>query len=81
LILWYSSNLAQRADLKTFCDQMRLCLLNLHLHPKAGIRVRTVAHDAYSIADNHPKNAFLDMTLRIGEGRTDVQKTDSAKAL
>ena len=43
--------------------------------------MRTVAHDAYSIADNHPKNAFLDMTLRIGEGRTDVQKTDSAKAL
>ena len=81
LIVQYSSNLAQRANLKTFCNQMRLCLLNLNLFPEAGIRVRAVAHDAYSIADNHQENAFLDMILRIGEGRTDAQKTDSGETL
>ena len=43
--------------------------------------MRAVAHDAYSIADNHPENAFLDMILRIGEGRTDAQKTDSGETL
>ena len=81
LIIQYSQNLVQRADLKAFCDQMRQTLLNLGLYPEAGIRVRAVAHEIYSIADDHPKNAFLDMTLRIGEGRTDAQKKASGAAL
>jgi 5-carboxymethyl-2-hydroxymuconate isomerase len=74
LVIQYSKNLAQRADIKIFCEQMKHGLLSLNLYPAAGIRVRAAPQDDYVIADGHPENGFLDMTLRIGAGRTEAQK-------
>lgn len=81
LIIQYSTNLTQRADIKIFCEQMKHGLLSLNLYPAAGIRVRAAPQDDYVIADSHPENSFLDMTLRIGAGRTEAQKKASGTAL
>ena len=36
--------------------------------------MRAMACDDYLVADAHPENSFLDMTLRIGLGRTEEAK-------
>ena len=51
------------------------------LFPLAGIRVRAHPMPHSSIADEHPNNAFADMILRIGEGRSDEQKAAAGAAL
>ena len=43
--------------------------------PVGGIRVRGMAADVSSIADRKAKYSFVDMVLRMGEGRSeDVRK-------
>jgi len=44
--------------------------------PLAGIRVRAHPMPQYSVADGHSKNAFVDMVLRMGEGRSDATKSE-----
>ena len=44
--------------------------------PLAGIRVRAHPMPHYFVADGHPKNAFVDMVLRMGEGRSDATKSE-----
>lgn len=46
-----------------------------------AIRVRAVRCDIYDIADKHPDNAFMAMTLRIGAGRSKADKQRIGGAL
>jgi len=39
------------------------------IFPLGGIRVRAVRCEHYAIADGNPHFGFLDMVLRLGEGR------------
>ena len=39
------------------------------IFPLGGIRVRAIKCEHYAIADGNPNLAFLDMVLRLGEGR------------
>jgi len=39
------------------------------IFPLGGIRVRAVRCEHYAIADGNPDLGFLDMVLRLGEGR------------
>lgn len=81
LIIQYSQNLETENDITTFCAHMRDAILALGHYPEAGIRVRASAVAHYAIADLDPKNAFLDMTFRIGSGRSDAQKSETGTAL
>ena len=42
-----------------------------------GVRVRATRVDHYSIADGDPKHGFIDMSVRIREGRPDSVKQDA----
>jgi 5-carboxymethyl-2-hydroxymuconate isomerase len=44
-------------------------------------RVRAVRCEAYSIGDALPQNAFIDMTLRMGEGRSRESRRASGEAI
>ena len=44
------------------------------LFPLAGARTRALRVDDCLIVDGHPDNAFVHVVLRIGHGRSDVQK-------
>jgi 5-carboxymethyl-2-hydroxymuconate isomerase len=67
--LQYSANLDATLDIAAACEVVRHAAVETGIFPLGGIRVRAIRCDHYAIADGRPDHAFLDMVLRIGEGR------------
>src|SRR6476620_7353367 len=65
----YSANLDARVDMGAVVELVRKAAVETGIFPLGGIRVRTVRCEHYAIADANPHLAFLDMVLRLGEGR------------
>ena len=65
----YSANLESLIDMKNFCDLIRKAGLETKVFPMAGIRVRALKCEHFSIADNDPNNGFIDISIRLREGR------------
>lgn len=72
----YSRNLEDRIDMAGLCDCLRRAGIETGVFPMAGIRVRALACDHYSIADGAPDRGFIDISVRLRGGRPlDVRKT------
>jgi 5-carboxymethyl-2-hydroxymuconate isomerase len=67
--LEYSANLDSRVDMRAVVEVVRKAAVETGIFPLGGIRVRTVRCEHYAIADGRPNYGFLDMVLRLGEGR------------
>ena len=65
----YSANLDSRLDIGAVCEIVRKAAVETGIFPLGGIRVRAVRCEHYAIADARNDYGFLDMVLRIGEGR------------
>ena len=65
----YSANLDRRLDIGAVCEVVRKAAVETGIFPLGGIRVRAVRCEHYAIADARQDYGFLDMVLRIGEGR------------
>ena len=65
----YSANLDERLDMAEVVDVVRKAAVETGIFPLGGIRVRAVRCEHYAIADGRPAYGFLDMVLRLGEGR------------
>ena len=65
----YSANLDDRLDIGAACEVVRKAAVETGIFPLGGIRVRAVRCEHYAIADARNDYGFLDMVLRIGEGR------------
>ncbi|EHR02131.1 5-carboxymethyl-2-hydroxymuconate Delta-isomerase [Bradyrhizobium sp. WSM471] len=65
----YSANLDDRLDIGAACEVVRRAAVETGIFPLGGIRVRAVRCEHYAIADARQDYGFLDMVLRIGEGR------------
>jgi 5-carboxymethyl-2-hydroxymuconate isomerase len=65
----YSANLDARIDMGKIVELVRKAAVETGIFPLGGIRVRTVRCEHYAIADGNPQLGFLDMVLRLGEGR------------
>ena len=65
----YSANLDGRLDIGAACEVVRRAAVETGIFPLGGIRVRAVRCEHYAIADARQDYGFLDMVLRIGEGR------------
>ena len=65
----YSANLDGRVDMGKICEVVRKAAVETGIFPLGGIRVRAVRCEHYAIADGKPTYGFLDMVLRLGEGR------------
>lgn len=70
----YSGNLDQVVDMADFCECIRVAMLDTALFELGAVRVRALRAEAYAIADALPQNAFIDMSLRIGTGRSAEDK-------
>ncbi|MBU2980929.1 5-carboxymethyl-2-hydroxymuconate Delta-isomerase [Lentibacter algarum] len=70
----YSANLEARVDMAALCDHLRLAAIETGLFPMAGIRVRAFKAEHVSIADGNPEHAFLDLSIRLREGREQQAK-------
>jgi 5-carboxymethyl-2-hydroxymuconate isomerase len=65
----YSANLEEHVDMPALLDVLRLAAIETGLFPLAGIRIRAFKANHVSIADGDPRHAFLDLGIRLREGR------------
>ena len=65
----YSANLDGHLDMAEVVEVVRKAAVEAVIFPLGGIRVRAIKCEHYAIADGNPNHAFLDMVLRLGEGR------------
>jgi 5-carboxymethyl-2-hydroxymuconate isomerase len=67
--LEYSANLDQHVDMGGVVEVVRRAAVETGIFPLGGIRVRAIRCEHYAIADGGAQHGFLDMVLRLGEGR------------
>ncbi|MFB9265193.1 5-carboxymethyl-2-hydroxymuconate Delta-isomerase [Bradyrhizobium erythrophlei] len=67
--LEYSANLDGLVNIGEVVEVVRKAAVETGIFPLGGIRVRAVRCEHYSIADGRKNYGFLDMVLRLGEGR------------
>jgi 5-carboxymethyl-2-hydroxymuconate isomerase len=65
----YSANLDAHVDMGAVVEVVRKAAVETGIFPLGGIRVRAIRCGHYAIADGGEKLGFLDMVLRLGEGR------------
>ncbi|SDH85012.1 MULTISPECIES: 5-carboxymethyl-2-hydroxymuconate Delta-isomerase [Bradyrhizobium] len=65
----YSANLDGRVDMGAVVELVRKEAVATGIFPLGGIRVRAIRCEHYAIADGARNFGFLDMVLRLGEGR------------
>jgi 5-carboxymethyl-2-hydroxymuconate isomerase len=65
----YSANLDGRVDMAEVVEIVRKAAVETGIFPLGGIRVRAIRCEHFGIADGKPTYGFLDMLLRLGEGR------------
>ncbi len=69
IIVEYSSNLRTQINLPGLVDRVHEVALDTGVFPLGGLRTRASERVDYRIADGHPDNAFVHVTMRIGHGR------------
>ena len=65
----YSANLDAHIDMGRVVEVVRRAAVETGIFPLGGIRVRAVRCEHFAIADGNADLGFLDMVLRLGEGR------------
>lgn len=73
----YSANLDGIVDMGALCEAIRAEAAGIAAFPTPGIRVRATRVDHYAIADGNPKHGFVDISVRLREGRADDVKLDA----
>ena len=81
LMIDYSVNVEPDVDIGALCDTLRDVAASIDAFPLAGVKVRAVRVDHYSIADGNPEHGFIDISVRIREGRDMETKQDAAQKL
>ena len=77
----YSANLEPELDLQAFCDLMRDAMRDSGVFPLGGIRVRGTRVDVCAVASGELEIAFIDMTVRMGQGRDEAIRAEVTEAL
>src|SRR4051812_1006577 len=65
----YSANIDALVDMAAVVELVRNAAVQTGIFPLGGIRVRAIKCEHYAIADGRKSYGFLDMVLRLGEGR------------
>ena len=73
----YSANLETTIDMGALCEAIRAKAATIDTFPMAGIRVRATRVDFVAMADGDPKHGFIDLSVRLREGRPDGVKRDA----
>lgn len=77
----YSANLDGKVDFNALCHVVHSEILGSGLFEVGAVRVRAIRCEAYAIADLLSENAFIDMSFRIGQGRSNEEKRQIGDAI
>jgi 5-carboxymethyl-2-hydroxymuconate isomerase len=80
LSIQYSDNI-NSGEIAALCSSLHSVMSGTGIFPLGGIRVRAMVCSIFAVADLHPDNAFVDMVLRIGVGRTEAEKSAVGEAI
>ncbi|MEM7468588.1 MAG: 5-carboxymethyl-2-hydroxymuconate Delta-isomerase [Pseudomonadota bacterium] len=69
LTIEYSANVEGDLNLPELIKSLHTTTAAIEAFPLAGLRTRASKRDHYRIADGHPDNSFIHLTLKIGHGR------------
>jgi 5-carboxymethyl-2-hydroxymuconate isomerase len=69
----YSGNLGGRVNMNTFCKAIHEAIFSTGLFELGAIRVRAFCAEHFAMTDMNPANAFIDMSFRVGQGRSQDQ--------
>ena len=81
LSIEYSANLKDRADIDSLCLALHGAILESGLFEVGAVRVRAFPAPHWAVADLHDQNAFVDMSFRIGRGRSESDKKRAGEAI
>ena len=81
LMIDYSLNVETDVDIGALCDTLRDVAASIDAFPLAGVKVRAVRVDHYAIADGNPEHGFIDISVRIREGRDMETKQNAAQKI
>ena len=70
IVIEYSANLESDIDIPALVVALHETAVGIPDLPVGGLRTRTARRDQYRIADGHTDNGFINVTLRIAEGRS-----------
>ena len=77
----YSGNLDGVVDFGGFCEAIRAAAAGIEAFPVPGIRVRAFRADHFAMADGDPKHGFIDISIRLREGRPQDIKEAAAQTI
>lgn len=77
----YSANLEGLVDLKALAKLIHQTMMETGLFELGAIRVRGFRTDVYAVADLLEENSFIDMSLRIGKGRSEDDRKRAGEAI
>ena len=77
----YSANLDGVVDFDGLCKAVHETIMASGLFELGAVRVRALRADAYAVADLLPENGFIDMSFRVGKGRSDDEKHQTGEAI
>jgi 5-carboxymethyl-2-hydroxymuconate isomerase len=81
LMIDYSANVEPDVDIGGLCNTLRGVAASIDAFPLAGVKVRAVRVDHYAIADGNPEHGFIDIAVRIREGRDMETKQNAAQKI
>lgn len=73
----YSANLEAVVDIGQLCEAIRAKAATIETFPMAGIRVRATRVNHVAMADGDAKHGFIDLSVRLRQGRPDAVKRDA----
>ena len=73
-VIEYSANLEDCLDTDALVEMMHEAAVAIDALPVGGIRTRAERRDLYRVADSHPDNIFINVTLRIAPRPADVKR-------
>jgi len=79
--LEYSSNLDESVDFAGLCKAVHTTIMASGLFELGAVRVRAIRCEAYAVADLLPQNGFIDMSFRVGKGRSEDEKRRTGEAI
>ncbi len=81
IIVEYSANIRERIALPKLLETLHTTAIGTGVFPIGGARTRAEERTDYRIADGHPDNGFIHVSLMIGHGRDDATKQRASKAI
>lgn len=80
-IIEYSANLDEDMRVDELVAALHETAKGIDALPIGGLRTRAVARQHFAVADGHPDNSFINVTLRMARGRTLEVRKDAGERL